>query len=64
MSLQIHHVLNRMVPEMARGFVILTAYGELTVEPGELAERIREMVEHHTALELARLQQQQEVAHG
>ena len=64
MSLQIHHVLNRMVPDMARGFVIQTNYGELTVEPGELAERIREMVEHHTQLELARQQQQQEVAHG
>jgi hypothetical protein len=64
MSLQIHHVLNRVVPDMARGFVIQTNYGELTVEPGELAERIREMVEHHTQLELARQQQQQEVAHG
>jgi hypothetical protein len=53
-----------MVPDMARGFVIQTNYGELTVEPGELAERIREMVEHHTQLELARQQQQQEVAHG
>jgi hypothetical protein len=55
MSLQIHHVINRMVPDMARGFVIQTCYGDLTVEPGELAERIREMVEHHAQLELARV---------
>lgn len=59
MSLQIHHVLNRVVPEMARGFVIQTAYGDLTVEPGPLADRIREMVEHHAALELARIERQE-----
>lgn len=68
MSLQIHHVLNRVVPDMARGFVIQTNYGELTVEPGQLAERIREMVENHAALELARLDAEAaeaaEVAHG
>ena len=57
MSLQIHHVLNRVVPAMASGFVIQTTYGELTVEPGELAEALREMVATHAKLELARLEQ-------
>lgn len=55
MSLQIHHVLNRVVPAMATGFVIQTAYGELSVEPGELAEAMREMVRQHADRELTRV---------
>lgn len=55
MTLQIHHVLNRVVPAMASGFVIQTTYGDLTVEPGPLAEALREMVRQHADRELTRV---------
>jgi len=38
------HALSRHVPDMARGFFILTSFGELKIEPGPTAERIADLV--------------------
>lgn len=62
MTLQIHHVLNRVVPAMASGFVIQTTYGDLTIEPGPLANRIRNVVALHAQMELDRQVAQQPTA--
>ena len=54
---QHEHTLNRVVPAMASGFTIQTTYGDLSVEPGPLAEAMRDLVAQYAALELARLKQ-------
>jgi len=54
---QLHaHTLNRVVPAMADGFTIATTYGDLAIEPGPLAERMRDLVALYAQLELVRLQ--------
>lgn len=37
---EISYALAKQVPDMARGFTIQTSYGELVIEPGQMAERI------------------------
>jgi hypothetical protein len=54
-ALALRHTLNRHVPDMERGFVIQTNYGELRIEPGRLAERITDLLAQHTRLELMRM---------
>jgi hypothetical protein len=46
--------LSKQVPDMARGFTIATNYGDITVEPGQAAERIRKVVESVLMRELAK----------
>ena len=58
------HTLNRIVPAMEGGFVIQTTYGDLTIEPGQLANRIRNVVALHAQMELDRLAAQEGAAHG
>lgn len=48
-------ILNRHVPDMDRGFCIATTYGDLRVDPGQLADRIRDLLSQHARLELMRL---------
>jgi hypothetical protein len=64
MSLQIHHILNRVVPDMERGFTIATSYGDLAIAPGPLAEHIRDLVAQHAQRELARPAVQRGANHG
>ena len=45
------YALAKQVPAMGRGFVISTAYGDITVPEGALAERIQQQV--RTALTAA-----------
>lgn len=56
----LRHTLNRIAPAMADGFTITTSYGDLAIEPGPLAERIRDLVALDAELQLAR----QEKNHG
>jgi len=53
-ALHHEHTLNRIVPAMEGGFVIQTTYGDLTIEPGPLANRIRNVVALHAQMELDR----------
>jgi len=49
------YALAKQVPDMkSRGFIIGTAYGDINVPPGPLAERLAEQVRFVLALELAR----------
>lgn len=48
-------ILNRHVPDMDRGFYISTNYGDLHVDAGPLADRIRDLLAQHARLELMRL---------
>lgn len=50
------YALSKQVPDMrSRGFIIGTAYGEINVPPGPLADRLTDQVRLILALELARL---------
>ena len=49
------YALAKQVPDMARGFLIGTAYGEINVPPGPLADRLADQVRLTLALELARV---------
>ena len=40
----ISYALAKQVPDMARGFAIHTNYGDITIEPGWMAERIAQHV--------------------
>ncbi len=54
-ALSLHtHALSRHVPAMANGFTIVTAYGELAIEPGPTAKRIAALVEKMLHAELAK----------
>lgn len=48
-------ILNRHVPNMDRGFYITTSYGDLRVDAGQLADRMRDLLAQHARLELMRL---------
>ena len=37
---QIAYALSKQVPDMQRGFTIQTAYGDLVIPPGCMAERL------------------------
>lgn len=50
------YALAKQVPDMrGRGFIIGTAYGEINVPPGPLADRLADQVRLVLALELARM---------
>jgi len=50
------YALAKQVPDMqSRGFIIGTAYGEITIQAGWMADRIAAEVRLVIALELARL---------
>ncbi|MEO8118030.1 MAG: hypothetical protein ABI606_01750 [Rhodoferax sp.] len=50
------YALAKQVPDMqSRGFIIGTAYGEINVPPGPLADRLVYQVRLTLALELARI---------
>lgn len=48
----LQYALAKQVPEMARGFTIATAYGDITIPPGLMAERIQRHVERVLQVEL------------
>lgn len=48
----LQYALAKQVPEMARGFTIATAYGDITIPPGWMAERIQRHVERVLQVEL------------
>ncbi len=52
---QLSYALARQVPDMARGFSIHTAYGEIAVVPGPLADQLQALVRETTERELASL---------
>jgi hypothetical protein len=50
---QKQYALTRQVPDMAHGFTIVTAYGEITIERSVTSQRITELVEKMLLDELA-----------
>lgn len=48
----IQYALAKQVPDMARGFTIATNYGDITIPPGWMAERIQSQVELALQVEL------------
>lgn len=48
----LQYALAKQVPDMARGFTIATAYGDITIPPGWMAERIQCHVERVLQVEL------------
>ena len=48
----LQYALAKQVPDMARGFTIATAYGDITIPPGWMAERIQHHVERVLQVEL------------
>ena len=53
---QLSYALAKQVPDMERGFTIATSYGDITIPPGWMAERIQRHVEHVLRAELKDLQ--------
>ena len=51
-ELQLDYALAKQVPDMARGFAIHTNYGDITIPPGWMAERIQRHVERVLQVEL------------
>lgn len=56
--LRLTYMLNRQVPDMARGFTISTNYGDVVIEPGPLADSVAKAVRLALEAELATLQKQ------
>jgi hypothetical protein len=54
---QLSYALAKQVPDMARGFTIHTNYGDLTIPPGWMAERIQSHAEHVLRAELKAIQE-------
>lgn len=50
-------ILSRHAPDMERGFTIQTNYGDLRIEAGRLADRIRDLVTQHCRLEMLRAEE-------
>ena len=48
----LQYALAKQVPDMARGFTIATNYGDITIPPGWMADRIRNHVERVLQVEL------------
>ena len=48
----LQYALAKQVPDMARGFTIATAYGDITIPSGWMAERIQHHVERVLQVEL------------
>lgn len=55
-------ILDHHIPDMANGFNILTSYGDLRIEPGRLADNIRDLLAQHARLALMRLEVPAEAA--
>ena len=55
-QMELMQTLNRHVPDMERGFVIQTRFGEVAVDSGQLADRIRDLVAQDARLQLMRLE--------
>ena len=53
----IRHALSRHIPDMERGFSIVTNYGEVIVPSGPVANRIKALVKRLLEQELATAQQ-------
>lgn len=49
---EIEYALVRQVPEMGRGFTVGTTYGDITIPPGWMADRIQEHLERALRCEL------------
>jgi len=49
---QLSYALAKQVPDMARGFSIHTSYGDITIPPGWMAERIQQHVQRVLQVEL------------
>lgn len=50
------YALSKQVPDMhRRGFIIGTAYGEITINPGPSAERIADFLRKQFEAELSKL---------
>ena len=58
----IAYALAKQTPDMSRGFTIATGYGDITIPPGWMANRIREGVERVLQCERMELQRQPELA--
>ena len=48
----LQYALAKQVPDMARGFTIHTTYGDITIPPGWMADRIQRHVERVLQVEL------------
>lgn len=55
--LQLTYALARQVPDMQRGFVIQTCYGEIPVISGHLADQIQALIRADLQRDLAALEQ-------
>lgn len=56
-AFELRDFLARHWPDMADGFSIKTSYGEVRIEPGRVADDIRDMLAQQTMLELMHLEQ-------
>ena len=52
---EISYALSKQVPDMQRGFTIQTAYGDLVIPAGRMAERLAERVRSALETELLAL---------
>lgn len=52
---KIEYALAKQVPDMARGFVVHTNYGDITIPPGRMADRIKAQLECALQRELANI---------
>ena len=49
---ELGYALSKQVPAMAHGFTIATAYGDITIPPGWMADRIKDHVQRVLQVEL------------
>lgn len=55
---QLRHLLDRKVPDISQsGLRIETRHGEIDIPPGQLAERIKDLIAQHYTLELMRAEE-------
>lgn len=57
-ELRLSYALSRQVPDMDRGFTVVTNYGEIEVVAGPVAERIQAAIREAIQKELAALELQ------
>ena len=68
MAFELSDILDRHLPDMVDGFVILTSYGQIRIAPGRLADNIRDLLAQDARLalmraEIERQQAQAETVH-
>lgn len=56
-AFELRDFLDRHWPDMADGFSIKTSYGNVRIEPGRLADDIRDLVAQQYMLDLMHLEQ-------